>query len=231
VSAVVELAKLRVGNASSLGPLKRLLDDANYGIRDLARICLFELACYLNVGDGDVIGRLDLTLSEEDSSRRWVAAMTLREMARSRIGSRSSIMPLERLLDDKDREVAEAAAGAINGLALHMKIGEASSVRALNSRLEKVENGSYQSARAIGSMAWIGIGEKDSIEPLNRMLRSTNQECVKAAVIALGNLAKIRIGEASSLPSLHAILESHANDLCSFLAENTLRELAMLGIE
>jgi HEAT repeat protein len=231
VSAVIELAKLRIGNASSLGPLKKLLDDANYGIRDLTRICLFELACYLNVGDREVIGRLDLTLSEEESSRRWVAAMTLREMARIGIGSRSSILPLERLLNDKGQEVAEAAAGAINALALHLKIGEVSSVRALNSRLEKFEFGCYKSAVAIGSLAWIGIGEKDSIEPLNRMLSFTNQECVETAVIALGNLAKIRIGDDSSLEPLHAILRTHPNDHCGFSAENALRDLAFLGIE
>jgi len=95
---------------------------------------------------------MDQALSDEDHSRRWVAAMTLREMARIGIGSRSSILPLERLLDDKDRQVAEAAAGAINSLALHLKIGEASSVRALNSMLEKYEYRCYQCAFAIGSL-------------------------------------------------------------------------------
>ena len=230
VCTIDELAELRIGNHSSLGPLKRLLDDAYDGIRDLARIGLFSLACYLNIGDKEVIGRLDQTLQDEDRSRRWVAAMTLREMAKIGIGSRSSILPLERLLDVKDRQVAEAAAGAINALALRLKIGEASSVRALNSMLEKYEYGCYQSAFAIGSLAWIGIGERDSIEPLNRMLSFTNQECVKTAMISLGNLAMMGIGDISSLAPLHAILESHANDQCSFLAENTLRELAMLGV-
>ena len=230
VMAVDELAKIHIGNASSLGPVKALMDDDNSGIRDLAGICLFSLANYLDVGDESVIGRLNILLSSEDRSTRWVTAFTLREMSRLRMGSRSSILPLEILLDDKDGWVAEAAASAISRLAQHLKIGEITSVRWLNKRLEKDWDGCYYSAIALGSLAGMGLGEKDSIEPLNKMLRSAKQECVLMAVLALGNLTKIGIGNISSLEPLHAVLGTHRNEQCGFFAENALRDLAMMGI-
>ena len=231
VVAVDELAMIRIGSASSLGPVEALLYDGYASIRDVAGICLFSLAKYLDMGDETVIGRLNRLLTDENRSTRRVTALTLREMARLGMGSRSSLLALDLLLDDKDDEAAEAAAEAIYALAEHMKMGDITSVRMLNRRLEKDCDGCYCSAMALGSLAGIGLGDQDSIGPLNRMLRSTKRECVLMAALVIGNLAKIGIGNVSSLTPLRDMLGKHRNDQCGCFAENALRDLAMMGIE
>ena len=231
VLAVDGLAMIRIGDASSLGPVKALLYDGNTGIRDLAEICLFSLAKYLDIGDENVIGRLNRLLTDDDRSTTRVTALTLREMARLGLGSRSSLLPLELLLDDKDDQTAEAGAEAIYALAQHMKMGDISSVRMLNRRLKRDVDGCYCTAMALGSLAGIGLGDQGSIGPLNLMLYSTKQECVLMAALVIGNLAKIGIGNVSSIKPLRDILGKHGNDQCGVFAENALRNLAMMGIE
>jgi HEAT repeat protein len=231
VAAVDELAMIGIGDASSLGPVKALLYDGNAGIRDLAGICLFSLAKYLDMGDEHVIGRLNRLLTDDGRSTTRVTALTLREMARLGMGSPSSLLPLDLLLDDKDDQTAEAAAEAIYALAQHMKIGDIDSVRMLNRRLKRDVDGCYCTAMALGSLAGIRLGDQGSIGPLNRMLRSTKQECVLMAALVIGNLAKIGIGDVSSITPLRDMLGKHENDQCGVFAENALRDLAMMGIE
>jgi HEAT repeat protein len=225
VAAMDELAELNIGNASSLGPLKKLLNDKNSGIRVLCVICLCSLASYLRICDENTIPQLNSLLSDDDGSIRMTSTLTLRQMSRCGIGIGSSIRPLEGLLTDKDDEIAEAAAEAIAGLALNLRIGERSSVTLLNSRIQRKGDESCRSADAIGCLAKIGIGERTSIEPLNQMMSSTKEMSVEKAVSAIGNLAKIGFGDASSLECLDAVLKTHSGDQINSLAEDARKLL------
>jgi HEAT repeat protein len=227
--AIDELAMIGIGNVSSLEPLTQLLHEDNVVIRRQALICVYSIAKYLEIGDAEAIPWINHLLADDDSVIRLFSAMSILEMAVWRIADPSSIAPLEALLSDQINDVAQAAANAIGSLALHLRIGERTSIPLLNRRLEGDRNECSRSAFALGWLAWIGLGDKASIGPLNRMMSSTNVYSVTMATMAIGNLARIGIGDSSSLEHLGTILGTHKNDQISIFAENALKYLTAMN--
>jgi len=108
IEAIISLARMRIGNPSTIAPLDRALDDEERQVRGTAAKAMGLLA-KIGIGATSSIKGLNAILADASPDVRASAAEALFRLANIDLVSTTSVGPLLKLISDKDANVRKAA--------------------------------------------------------------------------------------------------------------------------